>query len=156
MLVQCTRNTVDFHSREIVYANAIDTKDGVQYSVQPVGKDLPPVIFSEDSFKKHFVPVQHRSSSGRRSYGGFQTATDNAFKTESDPKDVKQHVQKLLDTPPKVKTKDELERDREHQDWLDQHHERLSRGAYRPDGGTHRRGSARSGDAHWDGNKYAL
>jgi hypothetical protein len=82
ILVQCYSPIPPFEDGETYYADAVQQDDGVVYNVQAVRPELHDRMtqfgastqFREEEFKKHFKALQHRSSTGRRSYGGFKVS----------------------------------------------------------------------------------
>ena len=73
MLVQCYSYIAPFEEGETYYANAEQSGDEVRYVVAE-SPSHHGYNFNEEEFKEHFKVLQHRSSTGRRSYGGFKVS----------------------------------------------------------------------------------
>lgn len=73
VVVKCIVSSLPFEEGEAYYAEAIQDGDEIKYSIAPEDpEESAPLIFNEASFKKHFLTLQHRASSGKKSYGGFK------------------------------------------------------------------------------------
>ena len=111
ILVQCYVSTPGFEDGTTYYADAVDTGDGVVYRVSADGQG-DGAEFSEANFRRYFKPLQHRASSGRKSYGGFKMedsdepsggadegGDDEAEGGEEPAPEVSESVKRLLGYP---------------------------------------------------------
>ena len=71
LLVQCYSISPPFEEGETYYADAHQAGDEVRYAVS-MSPSHHGYDFNEAEFKKHFKVLQNRSSTGKRSYGGFK------------------------------------------------------------------------------------
>jgi hypothetical protein len=81
VVVRCILPTLPFERDEAYYAEAVKVGDTVEYRVSAGdGEDQQSLTFNEGSFKKHFLTLQHRTSMGGRTYGGFRVESSEVVR----------------------------------------------------------------------------